>query len=290
MNILGRDLGELLECPRWHAEREKVSFVDIPTGRLFEVDWDCQTINEFSTGVLPLGAALPFESGYLLVGADDIWFWNPSEPDGPMILWASIPHRDGTIPNDAFVHDGCVWVGRLAASEEPGKGSVWRISPGHAQLVVSDLTLPNGMVLAQDSRHMLLAESVSQRIFQIPLDARNLAIEGLETFADLNGWTPDGLAWDNQSHLWVARWGDACISCISDPGAGDVALPTPQVTALAFDPEGSLFVTTGREGFSEKERIADPQAGSFFTNSENYRGAVSPRSGGSTPSQDRSST
>lgn len=266
VQLAASDLGELLESPRWHAVRQRISLVDIPTGRLFEIAPNSGTVVEYSTGLAPLGAALPMGNGYLLVGSDCVWHWDPARPVGQMTRWGDIPSSPDIMSNDAILHDGAVWVGRMDSSETAGRGSVWRITPSSSTLVVADLTLPNGMVLAPDGKSMLLAESKHRCIYRVPLDAKGLGARQLEVFLDLPDWTPDGLAWDALGRLWVARWSEGRVTCVSEPsGVEDVVLSTPQVTAVAFDHTGKMYITTAREGFTEVERRSDPDAGSVFT-------------------------
>lgn len=259
-------LGELLESPRWHPERRKVSFVDIPTGRLFELTPGNPEIDEFLTGVVPLGAALPFGDEYLLVGSDGVWVWKPGDAVPPQKKWADIPFSEGTVSNDATFHEGVVWVGRMNEAEEPDQGSIWRVDPNSAERIISGLTLPNGMVASPRPGHMLLAESSAQVIYEFSLNASSLSLPELSVYADLSGWTPDGLAWDHCGRLWVARWGDGRISRLEDHPSGNegVCVPTPQSTAVAFDDSGFMYVTTGHEGLSAEDVSTDRNAGALF--------------------------
>src|SRR5665647_2230472 len=96
--VLARDLGELLESPRWHPTRRCISLVDIPTGRVIEITPGTHVVAEYNPGIAPLGAALPYNSGYLLVGADGIWEWSPNSAT---TLWGSIPTQPRIVSNDA---------------------------------------------------------------------------------------------------------------------------------------------------------------------------------------------
>jgi len=262
---LAQDLGELLESPRWHPTRQRISLVDVPTGRVIEIAPDAHTVLEYQTGIKPLSAALPWNaSGYLLVGSEDIWAWSPK---GPAKLWAEIPQEPGIVSNDALLHDGAVWIGRMDVHERPGAGSLWRISPGVAQLVAGGLTLPNGLVPTRDDRGILFAESVARRVYRIPVDAHSLDPHSLDLYLDVPDWIPDGLARDHLGHLWVARWGEGAVTRIPTASLPqlDVHVPTSQTTAAAFDPLGVMYVTTARENFDAQQRLADPLAGSVFT-------------------------
>jgi sugar lactone lactonase YvrE len=261
--VIARDVGEVLESPRWHPARRCISLVDIPTGQVFEIKPDTHVLVEHSPGITPLGAALPYGSGYLLVGADGIWEWSPN---GQTTMWATIPTQPSIVSNDAVLHRGAVWVGRMDDHEEPGAGSLWRITPDTAQAVVAGLTLPNGLVPTSDGRGLLFAESAARRIYRVPTDQSHLGSVTLEPFLEVPDWIPDGLARDPSGHLWVARWGEGIVTRVatsSAPGV-DVTVPTPQTTAAAFDPQGAMYITTGREDFDTIHRSSDRLAGSIF--------------------------
>lgn len=260
--VLARDVGEVLESPRWHPTRRCISLVDIPTGRVFEIETAGHVV-EYSPGIAPLGAALPYGSGYLLVGADGIWEWSP---DGQTTLWATIPAQPRIVSNDAILHCGAAWVGRMDDHEQPGAGSLWRITPDTNQTVVAGLTLPNGLVPTSDGRDLLFAESAARRIYRVPTDPRHRDPVTLEPFLEVPDWIPDGLARDPSGDLWVARWGEGIVTRVatSSAPAFDVTVPTPQSTAAAFDPQGALYITTGHENFDPVQRASDPLAGSIF--------------------------
>jgi sugar lactone lactonase YvrE len=267
VSVLARDLGELLESPRWHPMRQCISLVDIPSGRLFEIPQGTQRVTEYATGLASLGAALPIgHEGYLLVGETAIWKWSPDAPIDDMTLWATLPSEQGIVSNDALFHEGEVWVGRMDAAVAPGAGSLWRISPERATPVMTGLTLPNGLVPTEDGGALLFAESSAQCIYQVPWDAEYQRASRPDPFLETPDWTPDGLARDAFGHLWVARWGEGKVTRPATPSTPqlDVVVPTPQTTALAFDANGAMYVTTGRESFTAEERAIDPLAGSVF--------------------------
>ena len=262
--LLAQDLGELLESPRWHRKRQRISLVDVPTGRVIEIAPDSHAVSEYQTEIKPLSAALPWgTSGYLLVGSDGIWAWSPH---GATTLWAEIPHELDIVSNDALLHDGAVWVGRMDVYERPGAGSLWRIGPGVAQIVAGGLTLPNGLVPTRGARGVLFAESAARSIYCLPADAQNLNPASLALHLAVPDWIPDGLARDHLGHLWVARWGEGAVTRIPTASLPqlDVHISTLQTTAAAFDPHGDMYITTARENFDARQRVADPFAGSVF--------------------------
>jgi sugar lactone lactonase YvrE len=127
--------------------------------------------------------------------------------------------------------------------------------------------MPNGMVSSLDKRGVIFAESAVRKIYSIPDDAHNLDLNSLGLYLDTSNWIPDGLARDHLGLLWVARWGEGLVTRIATVSLPqlDVHVPTLQTTAIAFDPLGTMYITTGREHFDAEQRLADPLAGSIFT-------------------------
>jgi sugar lactone lactonase YvrE len=265
--VVASDLGDLLESPRWNDSRKCISFIDSPTGMLFEFSIESSTLKPYATGVTPLGSALPCVDGsYLLVGADAIWKWMPK---GSRSLWAELPAQPGIISNDAIYQDGAVWVGRMDLKEDLFSGSLIRVSEEEVRLVVEGLTIPNGLVHWHQNQRpgFIFAESYNRCLYFIPSQKQSGPIEILEKILELPDWVPDGLALDFHGSLWVARWGEGTVTRMSNSGRMviDVVVPTPQSTAIAFTPRGEIFITTARENFSSDQVKADSLAGSLFS-------------------------
>jgi sugar lactone lactonase YvrE len=265
--VVASDLGDLLESPRWNDIRKCISFIDSPTGMLFEFSIDSSTLKQYATGVAPLGSALPYLDGsYLLVGANAIWEWMPGST---RLLWAELPEQDEIVSNDAIYQDKEVWVGRMDSKERPFYGSLIRVCEEKISSVVEGLTLPNGLVRWQQGGRpgFIFAESYNRCLYFIPSQDKARPVDLLEKILELPDWVPDGLALDFHGSLWVARWGEGKVTRMSNSGMMmiDVVVPTPQSTASAFTPRGEIFITTARENFSSDQLKADSLAGSLFS-------------------------
>lgn len=140
-------------------------------------------------------------------------------------------------PND-MVSDGNgrVWIGNLGddASEEDGFAptTIVSVGPDGSLAVAADgLNFPNGMVLANRGKTLLVAETFAARITAFTVEVGGKLTER-RTWADLGHgdmWAvksatkdqtvlPDGLALDAEGALWVADAKGSGVERISEGG------------------------------------------------------------------------
>ena len=85
---------------------------------------------------------------------------------------------------------------------------------------------------------------------------------------------PDGLAVDVDGSIWVAVWGGAEVRRFDSTGelTGIIPMPVSQPASCAFGPDGTLYITSARNGLSPEELTSQPHAGSVFALSTNTLG------------------
>lgn len=259
--------GCLLESPRWSPEFGVLSWVDIPTGRLFQLDPVGDTVSTQETGVTPLGAALPRAGGeFTLVGSAGVRTWHADTARlGQLDL--SFDSDAGIISNDAKVDPwGRLYVGRMAADESAGGGSLVAIEPtGEQRSVAAGLTIPNGLAWSPDREWLFFAESIERRVYRIPTGVQGEDWSRREVLIQFESPLPDGLVIGPDGNLWVACYGASRVDRFSLAGEklGAYSLPVSQVTACEFV-GNDLYVTTAAEGFREQDWEREPLAGSLF--------------------------
>jgi gluconolactonase len=97
---------------------------------------------------------------------------------------------------------------------------------GKEIVVAENMDYPNGLVLAREGKHLLVAESYQNRIMSIPLAAPGIAAGEPEIFTilpphlsgEITGSLPDGLALDQEGNLWTAHYGMGAVQVISPEG------------------------------------------------------------------------
>jgi D-xylonolactonase len=97
---------------------------------------------------------------------------------------------------------------------------------------------------------------------------------------DSGDGVPDGMAADEEGHLWVAMWGGACVIRVEPTSGREVSrvpVPTPLVSSVAFGGAdlSDLYITTA--GGDDRARLGE-LAGSVFRHRPGVRGAPRHRS------------
>jgi sugar lactone lactonase YvrE len=139
------------------------------------------------------------------------------EPDGEIVVHADLSSvARGTLNDMIVAADGTAYVGDMAIplfTDEPferAPGQTIRVDPdGTPTLAADDLALPNGHVLTDDGRTLIVAESLGGRVtvFTVQPD-RSLADR--RTFAEpaavagSDRCSPDGICLDAEGAVWVA--------------------------------------------------------------------------------------
>lgn len=263
--------GTLLEAPRWSEATGQLSWVDIPSGRIFLLDPDSGEIRTYESGLLPLGAALPTASGDLvLLGAAGVFRWAlptaAAEPLPPLLEQPFLSDAE-LISNDAQVDPwGRLYVGRMSPDETAGSGRLIVVeSDGAARTVASGLTIPNGLAWSTDGDWMYFAESIERRVYRVPTGSGGEDWNRREVLVQYESELPDGLLLGPDGNLWVACFGAGRVDRWSLDGEklGEYALPVSQVTACAFV-GNDLYVTSAAEEFTAADWEREPLAGSLF--------------------------
>jgi sugar lactone lactonase YvrE len=170
--------------------------------------------------------------------------------------------RPFTGPND-FAADGRGGVYFSASGvydiKAPISGAVLHVAADGRVIteVASTLHYPNGLTLAQDGRHLLVAEMLAGRIliFAIGADGRLGPRSVWARLRDLAPPTPaedayngpDGLKLGPDGNYYIAQNGSGRVLVVSEGKSlvRTIDVPTPFVTNLAFGAAGSgtVFVT-----------------------------------------------
>ena len=182
--------------------------------------------------------------------------------------------------NDMVVtRQGVVFAGNFGEEPVPGRpprpAELIRIDRNAAaEIVDRELVFPNGSVISDDGRNLLVAETFAHRVTGFELDSDD-RITARYLWADLGAATPDGICLDADEALWIAspvthevlrvrRGGDVLARC-STRGA-------PYACMLGGDDRKTLYVCTSettdpdeatriRSGRIELARVDVPGAG-----------------------------
>ena len=251
----GPDRLELGEGGRWVGGR--VALVDIPTGRLLESDPSKPgPLHQLAGLEVTLGAVAP------LAGRDGEWIAACGTgvaliKAGGKLEWIDRP-EDGK-PARMRMNDACAdpsgrfWAGSMAFDFTPDAGSLYRIDhDGTVTQVVEGVTISNGPAFDKTGTTMYFADTARGRIDRYHVDPATGALGNRALFARVRDGGPDGMAVDDEDHLWVAVWGAAEVRRYRPDGslAEAIKVPARQPSSVCLvgreDPR--LFITTAAEG------------------------------------------
>ena len=267
LNPWGPDRLELGEGARWVGDR--VVLVDIPTGRLLEADPENPgRLRQLVKLDVPLGAVAS------LANSTDEWIAACGtgialiRADG-RLEWLETPEAGK--PVRMRMNDGCAdpagrfWAGSMAFDFTPDAGSLYRIDrDGRVTRVLDGVTIANGPAFDAAGTTMYFTDTARGRIERFTVDRESGGLGDRTVFVQMKRGSeyPDGMAIDDEDHVWVAMWGAAEVRRYRPDGslAETISVPTRQPSSVCLvgrdDPR--MFVTTAAEG------LEDEFAGALF--------------------------
>lgn len=203
------------EGPRWHDGR--LWFSDMHDHRVIAT-----TIDGHATTMVAITDDEPsglgwLPDGRLLVVAMETQRLLRVEPDGEIAVHADLSAAARGSLNDMIVGaDGTAYVGDMGVriqelGAERRAGQTFRVAPdGTWECAADDLQSPNGHVLTDDGRTLIVAESGGMCLTAFTVQADG-ALTDRRTFAELRPERddvpvapPDGICLDAEGAVWVA--------------------------------------------------------------------------------------
>ncbi len=170
---------------------------------------------------------------------------------------------DGTV-----LPDGSIALGIVDRELRPGRGSLVSVGTDcRVRVITRGCTIPNGIASLASGESVIWTDSATQMLTLLDWSEST----GLHSPRPLvhipdSAGTPDGLVADSSGGAWVAMWGGGAVLHISEEGDIDetIEVGTPFPTALAFDVEDNLIITTGAIVFREQSLPVPPGAGDLW--------------------------
>ncbi|MBY5973353.1 SMP-30/gluconolactonase/LRE family protein [Ferrimonas balearica] len=242
---------ELGEGPLWHPLREELFWFDIMGRKLLSRQGETRL--EWRFDDYHSAAGWVDQDTLLLASETALWRFDiETGTRGKLVdLEADTP---ATRSNDGRADpQGGFWIGTMGKSAEPGAGAIYRYAGGEIRPLWTGITIPNAICFAPDGRTAYFADTPTQKILRVPLDARGWPAATPEVFVDLapGGLFPDGAVVDAEGGLWNAQWGAARVARYAPDGRFDRAIEVGGLhsSCPAFGgPElTTLYVTTALE-------------------------------------------
>lgn len=260
---------EHAEGPFWYGDR--FGWVDIMAGRLWVSGFDGATLTEprsYDVG-RPLGAAVPRSEGGWLLAAGTAFL--RLDEDGTVTpLTEDLADAKLVRMNDGKCDPaGRFWAGTMDYEESRPLGVLYVYDPkGGVRTVLEGVTISNGLTWSRDHRTMYYIDTPTGRVDAFDFDEYSGEIANRRTITKIEGGHPDGMTIDDEDCLWVALWGGGAVRRLDPSGRtiGTVRLPVTNVSSCCFGGPGgtTLFITTSRQGLSEEQQGAEPEAGRVF--------------------------
>ena len=278
---------QLGESPFWHAQEQRLYWVDIPGRRVARVavqGLQAQGAVEHWPLDEEVGCIAPVQGGGLVLALRS-GIYLAREWRGPLRLLAAAPYDSGKLRfNDGKCDaQGRFWVGSLYEPKDQALGMLYMLdSHGLHPMVdgVKDgVVTANGLAWSPDGRTVYWADTAAHRVRAFDFDPTTGRLSGARLFHQMppkpEGWAwgsttpyggrPDGAAVDVEGGYWTAQYEGQRLLRLSPAGEVLAEVPTPvpcPTMPCLGGPDGkTLFLTTSRHGRSPDELAQHPGAG-----------------------------
>ena len=201
------------ECPRWH--NDELWFSDMHGEMVYRLDADGTVLQTLAVPGEPAGLGWLPDGDLLVVCMKENRLYRYA--DGELRVYADLGDIHPGQSNDMVVDaQGNAYIGNFGfdihAGADPCPTALARVSnEGMVTEAADDLLFPNGMVISEDGKTLVVAET-----FAAQLSAYSIATDGSlgnkRVWAALGEYIPDGICLDAEGCIWVAACTNhACI-------------------------------------------------------------------------------
>jgi sugar lactone lactonase YvrE len=185
---------------------------------------------------------------------------------------ALIPDNEKSIEmrtNDGnAIDDKHYFFGTMHKAPIENSGALYTTHGNEIVKVLDGIGIPNSFIKLNENS-FLVSDSFSSIIYLLKFNEIYTDIIEKKMWLDLSNkkYTPDGGCIDSEGNVYIAMWDGSCVNKY-DQNANlikSLLLPVPRPTncKLSSDKK-SIFVTSAREGLSEKQLSLSPDSGSVF--------------------------
>lgn len=194
-----------LEGPRWHDGRLWVS--DMRAQTVYTVEESGARSPVVEVPHWPSGLGFLPDGTPLVVSMQDRLLYKVVE--GELVLHADLSELVAAHINDMVVDDqGRAYIGNLGydifGGADPDTAEITLVeTDGSVRHVARERDCPNGMVIRQDGRTLVAAESFAHRVTEFDR-APNGDLSNPRVLAELPDEVPDGICLDRAENVWVS--------------------------------------------------------------------------------------
>jgi sugar lactone lactonase YvrE len=204
------------ECPRWHNGR--LWFSDVLAGEVFVADADGGNLTRYASLPALTGDADAWATGLgwdaedrlIVISMKACRLYRETLPgSGAFALHADLSHQFEHHCNDMVVDtQGRAYVGGysfdIVKGDKPTPSEVVLVGlDGAVRPVAEGLMVPNGIVLIDGGRTLVVAESQGNRLTAFDVDPADGGLANRRTWAGLDNG-PDGICADADGYIWTS--------------------------------------------------------------------------------------
>lgn len=190
------------ECPRWHDGQ--LYFCDMHDNTVYRLGQDGHTEVIVRLNCHAGGFGFEPDGSMLVVAQTEGRVLRVRDGEVEVYSDLSLHARGGL--NDMIVsREGRCYVGRFFLMEGPYDEPLFFVDEwGVARETTENLSVANGIVLTEDGKRLIVAESAGCRLAVFDIGQDGMPGNG-KTFAQLaDGYFPDGICGDDEGGIWVA--------------------------------------------------------------------------------------
>lgn len=242
----------LLEGPLWDEANQLLYFISIEDNMIYRFNEETTEIQSYPTSS-PVGAAVLTDDGKILSAEKDgIYTIDIKTKERTFVLQPNeddrLRYNDGKLdPKGRFL------VGTMGYGDTyEGAASLFVVEDDDFGILLSDLTLSNGMGWSEDGQTFYHIDTPTNKVMQYNYDLETAELSNGRTAVEItDGGSPDGMCVDIDGNLWVAEYGGKRI-CKWDPETGEqlveIPMPVSNITSCCIGgPDNdTLYITTAQ--------------------------------------------
>jgi sugar lactone lactonase YvrE len=257
VQLISQVVSELGESPIYSQTRKEAVWTDITGLKWIKCNlYSGETIVQDSGGMI--GAlAIREKTGYVAAVKEGFATLNENER---YVVTNEILDKSQRMNDGKCDAKGRFWAGSTNIDFEKGKGKLFRLGTNfECEVMLDELTLPNGMDWSPDDRHFYLIDSLDYKLWKFNFELESGLISNKTVFYefDPSDGIPDGLSVSSKGYILVAIYGGSSIQIISPEGELDrtLKLPVENPTSCTFVGENleNLLVTSAFADSTEGE-------------------------------------
>lgn len=240
------------EGPRWHEDR--LWFSDMHSHVVVAVDEEGKREDIVHVENRPSGLGWLPDGRLLVVSMTDRRLLR-LETDGSLSEVADLSSFATHHCNDMVVdREGRAYIGNfgfdLDAGAKPVPANLILVTPdGDTRIAASELSFPNGTVITEDGKTLIVGESFGGRLTAFDI-ARDGSLSNRRVWAPISNAVPDGICLDAEGGIWVASPVSAEVLRVLEGGevTDRIRVSTQAYACMLGGKDGrTLFVCTASQ-------------------------------------------